>query len=141
MDYWERLKVLQMYSQERRHERYMIIFLWKLSQGLVKGYRVNFSNHERRGRIIVPHTTVGSSPAAVRQAREASLEVKGVQICNLLPGTIRNLDSQHVETFKTNMDALLAKVPDQPTVGGQTRAAKSKSLLHQIPMMVANSIN
>ena len=35
LDYWERLAALQMYSQERRRERYRIIFLWKVAQGLV----------------------------------------------------------------------------------------------------------
>ena len=36
-DYWERLEALKLYSQERRRERYSIIFLWKMSQGLVHG--------------------------------------------------------------------------------------------------------
>ena len=31
LDYWERLQNLNMYSQERRRERYQIIFIWKLS--------------------------------------------------------------------------------------------------------------
>ena len=35
-DYWERLDELHMYSQERRRERYSIIFLWKLAQQLVR---------------------------------------------------------------------------------------------------------
>ena len=34
LDYWEKLKCLGMYSQERRRERYQVIFIWKLSQGL-----------------------------------------------------------------------------------------------------------
>ena len=37
MCYWDRLKALRVYSQERRRERYMAmaIFLWKVYQGLV----------------------------------------------------------------------------------------------------------
>ena len=35
--YWERLGKLGMFSQERRRERYQIIFIWKISQGLVQG--------------------------------------------------------------------------------------------------------
>ena len=31
LDYWGKLNQLQLYSQERRRERYMICFLWKLS--------------------------------------------------------------------------------------------------------------
>ena len=43
LDYWERLKALQIYSQERRRERYLIIYIWKLAMGLVKGYKIEFS--------------------------------------------------------------------------------------------------
>ena len=140
-DYWERLQELQLYSQERRRERYMVIFLWKLSQGLVKGYEVTFTNQQgRRGRTIVPSSVLRNSPAAVRKARESSLGVKGARIFNLLPASLRDLNSKHVDTFKSNLDAYLSKVPDQPTVGGRVRAAESNSLLHQIPMMVATNV-
>ena len=135
LGYWERLQKLQLYSQERRRERYMVIFLWKISQGLVKGYDVSFSSTERRGRTIVPSTVVRTSPSAVRRARESSLGVKGANIFNLLPAALRNLNSKHVDTFKTSLDAFLKNVPDQPTVGGQARAAETNSLLHQIPML------
>ena len=135
LGYWERLQKLQLYSQERRRERYMVIFLWKISQGLVKGYDVSFTSTERRGRTIVPSTVVRTSPSAVRRARESSLGVKGANIFNLLPAALRNLNSKHVDTFKTSLDAFLKNVPDQPTVGGQARAAETNSLLDQIPML------
>ena len=85
MDYWERLANLRLYSQERRRERYQIIFIWKLSQGLVKGYNIEFSSSDRRGRMVVPHVVCRLAPAAVKQAREATLGVKGAKIYNLLP--------------------------------------------------------
>ena len=135
LDYWERLKVLMMYSQERRRERYMMIFLWKLSQGLVKGYDMTFTNSERRGRTIVPCKVVRNCPAAVRHARESSLGVKGAQLFNLLPASLRNFESVHAEAFKANLDKFLSQVPDQPTVSGLVRAAETNSLLQQIPMM------
>ena len=83
LDYWERLKELKMYSQERRRERYIIIFLWKVTQGLVKGYNVTVSQSGRRGRIIEPKTIVRSAPALVRHAKETSLGVKGANLLNL----------------------------------------------------------
>ena len=135
LDYWDRLRELQMYSQERRRERYMIIFLWKISQGLVRGYDVTFLHSERRGRTIVPNKIVKSSPASVRKAREWSLGVRGAQLFNILPVTLRNLNSDSVETFKNNLDSFLKLVPDQPTVSGLSRAAETNSLLNQIPMM------
>ena len=138
MEYWERLSDLKLYSQERRRERYMIIFLWKLSQGMVNGYHVTFTHSERRGRLILPNNVVARAPAMVRRARESSLGVKGANIFNILPGHIRSLNSEHVDTFKTKLDTFLSLVPDQPTIGGHPRAAETNSLLHQIPLYFVN---
>ena len=52
LDYWERLKKLGMYSQERRRERYQIIFIWKISQALVTGYSLPFQHSDRRGLLV-----------------------------------------------------------------------------------------
>ena len=57
---------------------------------------------------------------------------------NLLPGHIRNIDSENVDVFKTALDDFLSRVPDQPTVAGLGRAAESNSLLHQIPLYLLN---
>ena len=135
MSYWERLQALQLYSQERRRERYMLIFLWKITQGMVSGYHVIFSNHPRRGRLIEPKQIVVHAPASVRRAREASLSVKGARLFNLLPASIRNLNADNVETFKRELDWFLSLVPDQPTIAGNLRAAETNSLLHQIPQL------
>jgi hypothetical protein len=35
LDYWEHLKSLRMCSQERRRERYRIIYTWKILEGQV----------------------------------------------------------------------------------------------------------
>ena len=53
LNHWERLKRMGFYSQERRRERYMIIFVWKISQGLVQGYTIDFNDSERRGMLAV----------------------------------------------------------------------------------------
>ena len=48
-DYWERLESLRLYSQERRRERYRIIFIWKVLQGYVQGYSLTSLTNPRRG--------------------------------------------------------------------------------------------
>ena len=137
MSYWEKLKKFQAYSQERRRERYMIIFLWKISQGLVKGYSLLFTGVlGRRGRTAVPNAVLMSSSSLVRKARECSMGVKGARIFNLLPSEIRNIDADNVDQFKKNLDEFLSQVPDQPTTAGLGRAAETNSLLHQIPMFM-----
>ena len=140
-DYWDRIKDLGLYSQERRRERYQMIFIWKISQGLVRGYNTHFENDGRRGRMARPKTVSLRSKATVRNAREASFGVKGAKLFNLLPKDIRGVTSEKVESFKTVLDEFLRRVPDEPTVPGRARAAETNSLLHQIPLMTRGQVN
>ena len=138
LNYWDKLKELNLYSQERRRERYMIIFLWKISQSMVSGYSMEFSfDGGRRGRRIIPKAVVLTAPSAVRNARERSLAVKGAKLFNLLPESLRGMNSQHVDFFKNHLDVFLSSIPDQPTHAGLGRAAETNSLLHQIPLFYA----
>ena len=52
LDYWSRLKALKIYSQERRIERYRIIYTWKIIEGLVPNFGLNASINERLGRFV-----------------------------------------------------------------------------------------
>ena len=85
LDYWERLQSLHLYSQERRRERYCIIFLWKVAQGLVQGYQATFTSSPRRGRHMEVCPLNNAAPASVKKARESSLKVKGAQLFNIIP--------------------------------------------------------
>ena len=129
LDYWERLGVLQLYSQERRRERYAIIFLWKIAEKHVDGYKLQFDFNARRGRVAVVHPSAPhlSSPA-VKKAREASLPVRGARLFNLIPKELMDL-SGTVDQFKAGLDLWLETIPDQPTVNGRHRAANTNSLI------------
>ena len=127
-----------MYSQERRRERYQIIFIWKLSQALVTGYSLPFQHSDRRGLIVTVPPMATHSPPAVRKAREASLQVKGARLFNLVPKEIRNLSGVTVDTFKSGLDAWLNQILDQPTIPGRQRSALTNSLIDQV---VANHSN
>ena len=134
-NYWEKLQLLQLFSQERRRERYMIIFIWKISQGMVFGYNIPFNYNNRTGRwAISAPITVNGVPSNVRQAKENSLRVKGCRLFNLLPAVLRNANHGDLLMFKNNLDHFLSSIPDQPTMPGLTRAADTNSLLHQVPM-------
>ena len=136
-NYWERLEELSMYSQERRRERYMIIFIWKLAMGLVKGYTsIKFIYSPRRGWMAVPRNIVPKAPSCVKNARESSLAVKGALLFNMCPQGLRDMASDHQDRFKENLDAWLHGIPDQPTIPGCHRAANTNSLLHQVPVLL-----
>ena len=91
LDYWERLVELKMYSQERRRERYQIIYIWKVSQLLVKGYNLPFYYNPRRGTLVHLPPIATGCPSSVKKAREASLRVKGAKLFNLIPKELRDL--------------------------------------------------
>ena len=108
---------------------------------MVLGYDVSFtSGMGRHGRTIIPNTVVRAAPASVRQAREKSLGVRGARMFNLLPDSIRNINTSHVDYFKNHLDVFLASIPDQPTVTGLGRAAESNSLLHQLPLFYNTTV-
>ena len=134
LDYWERLKLLRLYSQERRRERYMVCFLWKLSRGFISGYNIQWQRSDRRGLYAVPAHLARGAPAAVRRARERSLAVRGAKIFNLLPASLRNQDGSF-GIFKNHLDIFLSGVPDQPTMPGLARAAATNSLLDQLQIL------
>ena len=135
LNYRERLAKLGMYSQERRRDRYMIIFVWKVAMGLVDGYNLRFDGRQsRRGREGVIAEIVRDSPASVRRARENSLSVKGVRMFNMLPPELRNITSDKVDQFKGKLDTFLKSIPDQLTIVEEGLAAQSNCLLHQITL-------
>ena len=129
-DYWERLAHLQLYSQERRRERYAIIFVWKLAEQLVQGYFVNFVESERRGRLAEIPPMKSKVSSEVKNARENSVKVKGARLFNLFP-----------REFKSDLDSWLESIPDQPTVNGRQRAAQTNSLLDQVQLLVATKMD
>ena len=52
-----------------------MIFIWKISQGLVAGYDLKFTENERTGHWAVPDLFTGCElPANVRKAKESSLQ-------------------------------------------------------------------
>ena len=51
LNYWEKLKFLKMNSQERRMERYRILYVWKILENKALNCGLESIEHERRGRI------------------------------------------------------------------------------------------
>ena len=115
-NYWQRLRILNLYSVERRRERYSIIYVWKALHGLVHNPGLSFHISERRGVIcnLPPHTT---------PQREDSFMVWGPKLFNCMPKFLRNQVAtenpvQSVKRFKKTLDDFLATVPDEPNLSG-----------------------
>ena len=145
LPYWDQLKKLNLYSQERRRERYIIIYVWRILEGQVpnicdnergsirmkQNQRLNDNEEDRLGRKCDIPSIITNSTTHVQNMREASLTVRGQKLFNILPKHLRDIKDCTKETFKSALDRYLSTIPDEPHIQGyvQMRRAKSNSLL------------
>ena len=127
-NYWERLKLLKLYSLQRRRQRYQIIYIWKIIEGRVPNINAKcqaVNTTERLGRKCV---IASSNNTLFRN----SLPFYGARLFNVMPKSIRNTTKTTVEV-KTSLGKYLSKIPDEPPVVGYiSLCANSNSLLDMI---------
>ena len=140
-NYWEKLKILKMISLQRRQERYRIIYIWKILEGLAPncGIQSTSSEDRRQGRKCKVQNIKTGAKASAKALREQTFQVHGPQLFNSLPPFLRNMTKCSIEIFKEQLDKYLMTIPDEPSVPGLTPSAStpdarpSNSLLHQRP--------
>ena len=146
LPYWERLKHLKMNSEQRRLERYKIIYTWKVLEGLVPncGLYEKETENERTGRKCQLPRLQGS--ARIKTMRESSFQISGPKLFNALPKTLRNLKNVTEIDFKEQLDQFLTKIPDEPKVSGSIpscltpmEARPTNSLMFWIPHLERTS--
>ena len=139
-DYWQRLQTYQLYSLERRRERYRIIYVWKILEGMVPNLsgrsKVIARSSLRFGRVCNIPPVATSAKNRLQRLREGSFCVNGPLLFNALPSHLRNMTGVGHLDFKRELDKFLGTVADEPLVRGYTaqRKAESNSLLHMIPV-------
>ena len=111
------LKSLGFYSLQRRKERYCIIYIWKIIEGLAP----NLSNpitctfSGRRGRsCVISHVNVGR----VGTLAYNSFRWRSIRLFNSFPINLRSISSCSVLRFKTRLDIFLRSVKDLPCLPG-----------------------
>ena len=139
-DYWQRLSKLKLYSLERRRERFMIMYMYKIHIGLNPdlGFLKDY-NLRTKTNYFAKYNH--SATAEVKRIRFSSFFAQGPQLFNLLPEEMRELVAIEPEQmknmsdkFKTKLDKWLELIPDQPTSEGLARQANSNSVLGQLRM-------
>ena len=134
-NYWERLKILKMQSIERRRERFVIIYMFKILNNLVPNPGISFKQSARNGTLAIVPLIPSSTPSNIRKLRHQHFNFVGPVLFNLLPNDLRDFHSAGedvVFAFKNALDSFLSSIPDQPTVYGLQRASASNSLKEQI---------
>ena len=130
INYWERLKVLKMYSLERRRERYIVMYTWKMIENLVPNVGIETKYNNRLGRMCkLPQLNCRGNTRA-KGMRESSIRTYGAELFNALPKHLRNITNCDLNHFKRQLDGWLSLVPDEPLVPGYTsyRRADSNSI-------------
>ena len=126
LDYWQRLKCMNIQSIQRRHERYKVIYIWKIMNGLVPQCNLHWTDNDRRGKMVTIPNIKSKHCTTVRNMRQSSLAVHGGGIFNMLPANIRNFIGT-LEEFKNVLDTFLESIPDTPAITGMYPDPVSRS--------------
>ena len=143
LSYWERLKFLNVYSLERRRERYVVLYVWKIVQqfapNLLGNDRIVIVESLRRGRLCLVPSLNHRAPAYVQSLRENSFSVCGPKLFNVMPRHIRDFDGL-LTTFKGRLDTFLATVPDKPMTPQYYQCSAGNGLIDQLAQMRVESL-
>ena len=133
-NYYERLQILNMYSIQRRFERFIIICVWKILNGLtvnVNG-QIQAKNNQRTGIKCVVNQIKCQGGRGMQTKMFDSFAVRGPRLFNAMPKYIRNICHATVEQFKHVLDKYLACIPDLPLISGYPHSGDN-SLLERKP--------
>ena len=120
LNYWDRLSALKLYSQERRMERYRIIYVWKIIEGIAPNVGIETHMSTRHGRFCkISQINLGVT-RTIRTIREGSFQIRGPQLFNSIPANLRGLIRCTVNTFKHKLDEYLKNIPYTPKIPGYT---------------------
>ena len=124
LTYPEQLKKLNLYSLERRRERYLIIYLWKMMENLVPTcVDLQKRNKGRNGRSFKLPQMNRTAYVRLKTLREGSFFVKSIKLFNSLPRNIRDLEGCSVDKFKNKLDKFFRNLPDTPLIPGYTASS------------------
>ena len=145
LNYWQRLAHLKLYSLERRRERYLVLYIFKIISKLVPNLRdTRFSIetcYSVRGDRKCSVPSISRSPSAkIRKLAENSFAVNGVNLFNQLPPELRNYQGTLIG-FKTRLDKFLVKIHDKPCTPGYHQSAHSNSFVDQLRQMRRDGIS
>ena len=117
LDYWDRLKRLNITSLQRRRERYIIIHIFKIVNDMAPNdLCLEWYTNKRLGiKIKIPQVDY-NVPKYASSLMESSFRIKGAKLWNLLPADV---NMQHVLVpFKEKLHKFLKMFPDKPPVCG-----------------------
>ena len=117
LNYYERLKELKIYSLERRRDRYIILYIFKIINNIVPNPGISYKYSARRGKILLNPSISSTSSHASSLAFHSFLQ-RSPRIFNALPKEIRNSTPTNINSVKKSLDQFLSNIPDEPKIPG-----------------------
>ena len=116
LNYWDRLKRLNLMSLQRRRERFQMIYVWKvLNDKVPNDFDITYNDSLRRGKtIVIP--TMPSRIAKINTTYDTSFKVHAARLWNCLSIEVKSATS--LDVFKKRLDIFLLGLPDCPPVPG-----------------------
>ena len=124
-------------SLERRRERYMITYYWKIT-GIVPNIGITTEHHQWHDRSGEIRKLARESTVKAKTICSASLKVRGCSLFNILCKHIRNAENVTTNCFKKQLDRFLVSFPDQPCLPHYYKSAVSNSIIDQIQVTRRN---
>lgn len=115
LNYWERLNSLNLMSIQHRHERYILIHMWKIYAGIAPNdIGILFYWTDRLG--VWCHVTKIKRVLSVQALVYNSFSNMGPLLFNSIPANVKVADN--VNSFKNALDKWLRLIPDKPPTPG-----------------------
>ena len=115
--YWDRLKKLKLMSLQRRRERFIILQVFKVYQGLSPNdLGLEFTHSARRGQCCKIPPLSKTSTAKSQSIFDKSFRISSAKLWNRVPKDIRAKPS--FNSFKLALTKYLLQLPDCPPVPG-----------------------
>ena len=131
LEYSERLKQVDLFSLERRGDRFMIIYVWRIINGLSpnldnESCKIRTSYSTRRGlKYLIP--ALSRTSHSLQTLTDESFAVAGPKQFNYIEKDLRNHNGS-LDNFKTKLDRFLWTFPDQPVLVGQQQSINCNRL-------------
>ena len=126
LNYWDRLKALNLMSLQWRRERYILLYAWKILNNEVPNDVDRSWRDCSRRRKVACIPAIPSRVSKINSTYDHFFKVKAAKLWNCLPKNVNNKCS--LSSFKETLDAFILNIQDCPPVSGYT-TVNSNSLL------------
>ena len=117
LNYWDRLKKLDLYSLQRRRELIMITHIFKIKNGIYpNSFDLTFKVHKRTNSTKAVLKPLPRVRGKLLTTYEQSFIIKSCKLWNILPSHLTQLSS--LSSFKTQLRIFVSTICDEPPVVG-----------------------